>query len=136
MPFRFEFDAGNKILLMRFEGRLTKESALELYQAIRTHSVATDASAGIWDFSSTTEIALSGGFLRRIVDLEPAMPDGAKRPRVAIPPPTARLSMLRALEVVVQVTRPRFKIVQTMEEALAELGVPFPHFEQLPRTVS
>ena len=130
MPFRFEFDALNKILLMRFEGRLTKASALELYQAIRTHSTATDAGAGIWDFSSTTEVALSAGFLRLMVDLEPAMPDGAKRPRFAIPPPTARLSILRIIEVMVQVTRPRFKIVQSMAEAIATLGVQSPHFER------
>lgn len=129
MPFRFEFDVANKILLMRFEGPLTKESALELYQQIRKHSIATDASAGIWDFSATTEIALSGGFMRRMVDLEPAMPDGAKRPRVVIPPPMAALSMLRALELVVQITRPRFKIVHSMEEAFATLGVQAPHFE-------
>jgi hypothetical protein len=131
MPFRFEFDAANKILLMRFKGRLTKESALELYQAIRTHSTATDASAGIWDFSSMTEVALSAEFLRRMVDLEPAMPDGAKRPRVVIPPPTAGLSILRILEVAAQVTRPRFKVVRNMEEALAALGVQPPHFQPL-----
>jgi hypothetical protein len=131
MAFRFEFDAANKILLMRFEGRLSKESALDLYAAIRTHSNATDARAGIWDFSSTTEVALSGEFLRRMVDLEPAMADGAIRPRVVIPPPTARLSLLRMVEIVVQVTRPRFKVVRTMEEALAALGVHSPHFEPL-----
>jgi hypothetical protein len=132
MAFRFEFDAANKILLMRFEGRLSKESALDLYAAIRTHATATDASAGIWDFSSTTEVELSGEFLRRMVDLEPAMPDGAIRPRVVIPPPAARLSLLRIVEIVAQVTRPRFKVVHTMSEALAALGVQSPHFEPLP----
>ena len=116
---------------MRFEGRLTKESALELYQAIRTHSTATDAGAGIWDFSSTTEVALSAEFLRLMVDLEPAMPDGAKRPRLVIPPPTAGLSILRMLEIVVQVTRPRFKVVHSMKEAISTLGVQSTHFEPL-----
>ncbi len=131
MPHQFEFDAVNKILLMRFEGPLTEESALQIYQAIRTHSVTRDASAGIWDFSSATEVSLSGEFLRRMVDLEPAMPDGSRRPRVVIPPPTARISMLRMLEILVQITRPRFKLVQTMEEALAVLGVQSPQFEPL-----
>jgi hypothetical protein len=74
---------------------------------------------------------LSGDFLRRMVDLEPAMPEVGKRPRVVIPPPAASLSMLRILEIVVQVTRPRFKVVHTMEEALAGLRVQFPHFEPL-----
>jgi hypothetical protein len=116
---------------MRFEGMLTTESALELYEAIRMHSTSTEASAGIWDFSSTTEVALSGEFLRRMVDREPAMPGGKKRPRVVIPPPTASLSMLRILEIVVQVRRPRFKVVPTMDEALEEIGAQSPHFDPL-----
>lgn len=58
MAFRVEFDAANKILLGRFEGRLTNESASEFYEAVRKYATLTDASAGIWDLSSVTEFAL------------------------------------------------------------------------------
>jgi hypothetical protein len=47
--FRFEFDRVNRILLVRFEGRLTDESATEIYGGIRKYSTATDARVGIWD---------------------------------------------------------------------------------------
>lgn len=43
LGFRFEFDAANKILLGRFEGRLTGESVAESYSATQEHSIATDA---------------------------------------------------------------------------------------------
>jgi hypothetical protein len=58
MAFRFEFDPLNKILLGRFEGRLTNESAAEFYGAVRKFVTMTDASAGIWDLSSVTEFDL------------------------------------------------------------------------------
>jgi hypothetical protein len=43
MAFRFEFDSVNKILLGRFEGKLTDESLAEFLRAIREYSTATDA---------------------------------------------------------------------------------------------
>jgi hypothetical protein len=59
MGFWFEFDPENKILLARFEGRLTDELLTELYGAIRKHATETDASAGILDFSAMSELAVS-----------------------------------------------------------------------------
>ena len=47
----FEFDAVNNILLLRVDGRLTDELLAECYEAIRTRSIATDARAGIFDFT-------------------------------------------------------------------------------------
>jgi hypothetical protein len=79
MAFRFEFDSENKILLARFEGRLTDEAGLEFYRAIRRYSVATDASAGIWDHSSVTEFAMSTAFVRQVAEQEPAMPNATMR---------------------------------------------------------
>ena len=52
MGFRFEFDPVHKILLGRFEGRLTDESLAEFYRAGLKHWAATDASAAISDYSS------------------------------------------------------------------------------------
>lgn len=77
MAFRFEFDAAHKILLMRFEGRLTDESLAEVYQAIRKNATATEARAGIWDFSSVSEFTVSSEFIRYIASLEPATPNSS-----------------------------------------------------------
>jgi len=131
MAFRFEFDAENKILLMRFDGRLTKESVAEFYVVIRKNALATDARAGIWDFSGTTEWAVSGEFLRQVADLEPAMPDAANRPRFIVAPTIVGLSLMRMVETAAQGTRPLLKLVHTIDEAIAALGVQSPHFEPL-----
>jgi len=71
--FRFEFDPANKILLLRYEGRLTEESFKEVYKAIREYSTATDARAGIWDLTSVTGFDVSSEFVCHMADLEPAM---------------------------------------------------------------
>src|ERR1039458_4048904 len=55
MGLRFEFDSVNKILLARFEVRLSDESLVELYSAIRQYFGSTDARGGIVDLSSVTE---------------------------------------------------------------------------------
>jgi hypothetical protein len=55
MGFRFEFDAVNKILLLRLEGRLTDGLMKEGYWQIRKYSTATDASVGVWGLSTVTE---------------------------------------------------------------------------------
>jgi len=67
----FEFDADNKILLVRFDGRLTDESVAEFYRAIRKYWTAADASVGIVDFSSVTEFALSSNLIHQSANQEP-----------------------------------------------------------------
>jgi hypothetical protein len=131
MSFRFEFDAANKILLGRFEGRLTEESVAEFYGAIRKYSTATDVSAGIWDFSTVTEFAATSESILRLARREPAMPDPTRRPRFIVAPATSVFGLSRMFQVSGESTRPLLAVVRTIEEALAALGVQSPHFEPL-----
>jgi len=131
MPFQFEFDSANKILLLRVEGRLTEESFADGYRAIRTYSTATDASAGIWDLSSVTEFTLSPEFISQVASIGPAMPDPTRRPRFLVAPPMLGLSVSRMVEFTEGAKNPLFKIVLSLNEALAVLGVQSPHFEPL-----
>lgn len=129
--FRFEFDSVNKILLGRVEGRLTEELFEEIFKAIRKYSIATDASAGIQDFSSVTEFAISSDFLRHFATLEPAMPDATRRPRVVVVPKTSAFGLFRMFALLGERRNPLLQVVHTMDEALAELGLQSPHFEPL-----
>jgi hypothetical protein len=70
--YGFEFDAVNKILLLRVDGRLTDELLDECYEAIRTRSIATDARAGIFDFTALTDFSVSTAFVKRLAKQEPA----------------------------------------------------------------
>jgi len=129
--FRFEFDPVNKILLMRYEGRLTEKAAAEFYWAIRRYSTETDARAGIWDLSPVTEFAVSPEFMRYMVGQEPVMPEATLRPRFLVAPATFGLGISRMIEIVQGPKNPLFKVVLTLDEALAALGVRSPHFEHL-----
>jgi hypothetical protein len=126
-----EFDAGNSILLLRFDGRLTEQSVLEFYMAIRKYSIAPDAHAGIWDFSSVTDFTASSESIRQLARREPAMPDAANRPRFIVAPATFIYGISRMFQIVGEPTRPLLQVVHTVDEALSALGVRSPHFEPL-----
>ncbi len=131
MSYRFEFDPMNKILMGRFEGRITEELGTEFYGAIRKYSIATDASAGIFDFSSVTQIAVSSDFVRHMAQSEPAMPDVTRRPSFFVAPMTAGFGLSRMFQILGEATRPLLKVVRSVDEALSELGVQSPHFKPL-----
>src|SRR5579863_9782456 len=130
MAFRFEFDAEHKILMMRFEGRLTNESLAEVYQAIRNYANATNPSAGIWDFSSVTEFSVSSEFIRHIASLEPGTPEPTRR-RFIVVRHSLGFGLARMFGIVRERRNPLLKVVYTLDEALKELGVPSPRFEPL-----
>jgi hypothetical protein len=131
MDLRFEFDAVNRILLARPEGRLTDESLGEAYAAIRKHATTTDARAGIWDLSSVTEFAISAEFVRHLARQEPAMPDATNRPRfIAVMSPSG-FGLARMFQIAGAETRPLLEVVHTRDEALAALGIQSTHFESL-----
>lgn len=121
----------NKALLFRFEGRLTDESLAESYQAIRKHSIATDARMGIWDLPSVTEFGVSTEFIRQLSNQEPAMPDPTRRPRIVVAPDPVGFGLSRMFQVMGESTRPLLNVVHTLDEAFAALGVQSPHFEPL-----
>ena len=130
MGGRFEFDPVNKILLARFEGRLTDESLGEFYRTGIKHWAATDARAAISDYSAA-EWAVSAGFLRELANQEPAVTDPAKRPRIVVAPTTVGFGLSRMFQIVGERRRPLLKVVRTLDQAFAELGIESPHFEPL-----
>jgi hypothetical protein len=74
---------------------------------------------------------VSAEFIRELVDREPAMPDATNRPRFLVAPPTLGHSVSRLVEIAQGPKNPLFKIVLSVDEALAALGVKSPHFEPL-----
>lgn len=132
MAFRFEFDSTNKILLSRFEGRFTDESAAEFHEAAWKYAAATDAQAGIVDFASVSEFAVSAETLRRIARQKTSLPNSARRPRVIVTPQTHAYGLFRMFQIAGEETRPLLTVVRTLDEAFAALGVQSPHFEPLP----
>jgi hypothetical protein len=131
MVFRFEFDPVNKILLSRFEGRLTDESTRDFHEAAWKYATATDASCGIVDFSSVIEFAVSSELLCQLARQTPGLPNSAGRPRVVVAPQTLAFGLFRMFQIAGEQTRPLLQVVRTMDEAFAALGVQSPRFEPL-----
>jgi len=131
MKYQFEFDPKNRILLLRFEGRLTDDLLPELYWEVRKYSIATDASAGIYEFSAVTEFAVSPEMILHMANREPAMPDVTRRPRFIVAPAMLGLGLSRLIEFATSERNPLLKIVLSADEAFAALGVRSPRFEPL-----
>ncbi|MFY9558985.1 MAG: hypothetical protein WAQ52_02005 [Terriglobales bacterium] len=130
MAYGFEFDPVNKILLFRWEGRLADESFAESQPAIRKYWAATNPSAGIDDYSSVTEFAVSTKAIHELADQE-LVGDASGIPRVIVAPATIVFGMARMFQILGERKRPDLKVVRTMDEALAALGVRSPRFEPL-----
>ncbi len=129
MDFRFEIDPRNRILLVRVKGRLTDELLGEIYQRVRTHTRAVDVRAGIVDFSSVNDWALSSEFLRELAKQEPAMADSARRRLILVAPAAVGFGLARMFQMLGESTRPLLEVVRTLEQALAALGAQSAEFE-------
>jgi hypothetical protein len=129
--FRFEFDPVNKILLLRFEGRLTDESLSEIHRTARIHWAATGARAGIGDYSSATEFPLSAELVRTLARQGAPMPEPTEHPHFIVMPNTTGYGLARMYQIVGELSQPLVHVVRTLDEALAVLGVQSPHFESL-----
>jgi hypothetical protein len=108
--YQFQFDAKNKILLLRFEGRLTDELAVELYWAVRRCSITTDARAGIWDFSPVIEFEVTPEMIFDLANWEPAMTDATRRPRFIVAPTMLGHGVSRLIEFTTSDRNPLLKI--------------------------
>ncbi len=130
MAYRFEFDAVNKILLLRVEGRFTDEVLAQGQPSVRKYWAATTPRAGIVDFSSVTEFAVSSGFMRYVAD-QALVVDATGSPIVVVAPATAGFGIARMFQIAGDLKRPQLQVVRTMDEALAALGVQSPQFAPL-----
>jgi hypothetical protein len=131
MAFRFEFDSVNKILLARFEGQLTNESAAKYHDTLGKNWRATDARAGIWDLSGVVDFAVGADFLRSLAKRKPISPGLANHPRFVVVPETAGYGLMRMFQIAGEPARPLLHVVRTVDEALTILGTQSPHFEPL-----
>jgi hypothetical protein len=86
---------------------------------------------GIVDFLAVTDFALSSELIRQIAEREPCMPDPNSRPRVIVAPTTLAFAPARMFQILGESARPRLRVVHTLDEALASLGIPFAQFEPL-----
>jgi|ERR1017187_2255230 hypothetical protein len=130
MGVRFEFDRGNRVLLVRLDGRLSEESLGALILAGEKSWAATKPRAEIVDCLAVTDFDISSDRIRQQAKWQP-MPDAANLPRVLVVPRTHAYGLARMYQITSEERRPLVTVVNTLDEALAALGVTSPHFEPL-----
>ncbi|MGB8540142.1 MAG: hypothetical protein WCD49_00765 [Candidatus Acidiferrales bacterium] len=130
MSYHFGFDSANRILLARFEGKVTDADLKEYYRMAERYVMATNPSAGVLDMSAVSSLEVSPQTIRELASLPPAFSD-PHQPRCIIAPSPKIFGMARMFELQGQHTRPNLHVVRTAKEAWAILGVSKPKFELL-----
>ena len=128
--FRFEFDPVNRILMVRFEGHLTRSLVEQFYRDGKECWTATDARAAILDGSAVTEVALSSELIRQFARQEPVL-ELTGRPRVFVVPRTEIFGLARMFQLSGESKQPFLHVVRTMAQAFALLGVQSANFEPI-----
>jgi hypothetical protein len=136
MPYSFYFDLGNRIVLARFEGRVTDE-LLTNFQRVGARKVvaAVDFRGTIIDFSEIDAFEVTAETVRVLAWEQPIDPDSS-RPRVMVAPEDHVFGICRIFASHGEDTRPNLHIVRSMDHAYAILSVAKPQFEPLERADS
>lgn len=129
MSLQFQFDVSSRILLVRIEGQLTDEAAIECYEAVEAYAVEKNVSAGIVDLSGVTAFPISSELIRQLARRRPKIPGDL--PRVIVAPNIAAYGLLRMFQLVADRNRPNFHVVRSLEQAIEMLHLQSPDFRSI-----
>ena len=126
---QLQFDVSNRILLVRLDGELTNEAAIECYDAVETYAAEKNISAGIVDLSAVIGFPISAELLRQLARRQPRVPGDVVR--IIVASHIVAYGLLRMFQLVADRHRPNFHVVRNMEHALRLLHVQAPVFQSL-----
>ena len=127
--FRLEFDATNKILRLIVEGAVTDQLLLDGYVALQKGCARCGPSVCIVDYTAATDIVISTPGVRQLANTNPIFPMDCLTFNVA--PQKLLYGLARMFQTLSSDSRPNFRVVQAMDEALALIGVKSPNFSPL-----
>jgi len=126
MGFVMEFDATNKILLVRVTGYVDNEIMRDTYAAVAAYVAAYGPCRAITDLSGVTKGDVSPSAIWSLARQTPAIPKGYMR--VIVAPEDSRFGMVRIFQILSELTRPDIQVVRTLDEAYRLLQVESPEF--------
>jgi hypothetical protein len=133
MPYHFEFDVEHKLLVLVAEGIVDDTEVMTVNQVIAAQVTRLHPLAGISDLSRVTNFDVSGNAMRTAARQPSPYPDSI--PRFIVAPQEYLFGMARMYELVGYRTRSNLKVVHSMQEALAGLGITNPpRFEPVDST--
>ncbi len=130
MPYHFEFDTANRVLLGRIEGAVTDQLIKDFYSASKEYVARMDPRAAVTDFLTVTSFDVAPETVRHLASLPPVVSD-PNRPRFIVADTPQIFGLARMFELQGQDTRPSLHVVRTMKEVCVILGVPELKFEPL-----
>lgn len=130
MAYRFEVDASDCLLLCRFSGTVSEERIGRFYREAGAHFERIRPRAVIFDFTEVSSFDVSSASIHNLADAPPLIPD-ASCPRVVVAPDRHIYAMSRMFQILGERSRPAFKVVRSMAEALAVTGFAHADFKTL-----
>ena len=130
MPYSFEFDAVNGILLCRLQGKVTNQLFRDFFKVGAEYAVRTQPSAGVVDFSGITVFGVSTQTIHELAQWPPVLRSPDLR-RIVIAPSPEIYGLMRMFEIEGEGRRPDIHVVRTEHEAWAILAVTNLQFQPL-----
>ncbi|MFI5233699.1 MAG: hypothetical protein ACHQSE_14455 [Gemmatimonadales bacterium] len=128
MPYRFEFDRKNRILLTVVSGEFTDEEQLSINADIRRRAMVLKPVAGIGDMTGVTICSVTPAAVQ--IAARESSPYEAGTARFLVAPGDHVFGMSRMYQLTAkEQSRATMRVLRTREEALAELGVTDASFE-------
>jgi hypothetical protein len=130
MPFRFEFDAEHRILLVIAVGEFGDADQIAIVDSIRERAAALNAAAGIGDYTELESYTASAAAIQVAARQPSPYPPNA--PRFLVAPRDHVFGASRMYKAIADRTSERLRVVRSRQEALDLLGVLNPDFEPVP----
>jgi hypothetical protein len=128
MPYHFEFAPSEGILRCTFQGAVNDELIEEYYGTAAKWVAKHKPRSAITDFSDVTTIEVSTDAIARLARSAPIMTDAAA-PRFVVASSAHIFGMARMFQLIGEKSRAALRVVRTLDEAYAALGVKEPHYE-------
>jgi hypothetical protein len=130
MPYHFEFAPSEGILRCTFEGHISDEELVEYYMATAKWVAKLQTRGVIADFSDVTHFEVSTDTIERLARSAPAIKDAAI-PRFIVAPSAHIFGMARMFQLIGETTRAALRVVPSLQETYAALGMKEPRFEPI-----
>ena len=130
MAYRFELDPNSKVLLFRFSGTVSEQHLDDFYREARAQLERIQPRAAIFDFTGVTSFDISPQSIRNMADSPPLVRQ-TSCPRIVVAPADHIFAMSRMFQIRGERSRPSLRVVHSMAEALALIGLEHPDFKPL-----
>ena len=131
MGYHFEFDSGNNLLRLSWQGRITDQLLLEGVGAGLRLVSSLPSRRVIDDYSGVTELDVSSQTIERIARMSLTPLEGVDLTLVIIAPKDHIFGLARMFSLIEEQRHPNVQVVRTERQAYAVLGIASAQFSPI-----